>query len=123
MPNHERQLTALLNKGWSYVGPFQVQDTGDSWWELRITELPDFFIAGENRVEVLQELRPALRAFLSACLASGDPVPNPGGRWSVFPKYALVRAPAVATTEADVPALSPADVGGTFVVAREARIA
>lgn len=46
-------------------------------FELRIAELPDFFLAGTTRQELLDELRPALSTFLDSYLSQGEDPPTP----------------------------------------------
>lgn len=84
MPGQESELKRLVSLSWTYRGPLEVKEEGDVWWEIRIKELPDFFVAGRDGEEALQELRPALTAFLSSYLESGDAVPIPSRRWLMF---------------------------------------
>ena len=101
MPGHEPELNSLLAMGWTYLGPTRVQDEGDAWWEIRIGELPDFFVAGRNRTEVLQELRPALTAFLSSYLEAGDEVPIPRPRWLFIGYEAVAKDDSAIPQEVD----------------------
>ncbi len=75
----------LMGLPWGYVGPRLVVEDGMEHWEIQIRELPDFFVAGATRDEVLNELRPALRAFLESYLARGEtpPLPEDIDRWRV----------------------------------------
>jgi predicted RNase H-like HicB family nuclease len=74
-------MNELLQLPWRWRGPSQVQDAGeDPHFELQIEELPEFFVAGATREEVLAAARPALRAFLQSYLDRGEEPPMPAGR-------------------------------------------
>jgi hypothetical protein len=65
----------LLMLPWSIVGPCAVDDgQGNRHFEIRIRELPDFFVAGATESEVLYDFRPALLAFLESY--AGEPLPD-----------------------------------------------
>lgn len=71
-------VAELLNRPWGYIGPQEViDDHGLTHCELRISELPGFFVAGETREDVMRELRPALTAFLRSYLDYGEEPPMP----------------------------------------------
>jgi len=70
-------LEQVVSLPWKWLGPTRVEGEGDVHWELRIAELPDFLLAGENHEEVLQQLRPALRAYLRSYLDRGQQPPLP----------------------------------------------
>src|SRR5437016_4619629 len=39
---------------WGWAGPSEERDEhGNTWWELRIRELPDFLVAAESRDQVV----------------------------------------------------------------------
>jgi len=51
-------------------------------WEIRVEELPEFFVAGETRDEVLREYLPALEAYLDSFIEAKELPPLPQhGRW------------------------------------------
>ena len=88
-------LEQLVKLPWSWQGPTRVESEGEVHWELRIAELPDFFLAGENYDEVLQELRPALRAYLRSYLdrSQEPPLPLHPDLWKVEVAGSVERAP------------------------------
>ncbi len=70
-------LAQIVRLPWDWQGPTLVEEEGSVHWEIRIGELPDFLLAGTSREEVLSELRPALRAYLSSYLERGQEPPLP----------------------------------------------
>lgn len=56
----------------TFVGPIRHGDH----FELRVKELPDFFLAAETIEEVYGELRGALGAFLATYVIRGEPLPT-----------------------------------------------
>jgi predicted RNase H-like HicB family nuclease len=70
---------------WSIRGPFRVTDEhGNEHYEMRIGELPDFFVAGSTDSEVLYEFKPALLAFLESYTSEGEIPPLPSGDPATF---------------------------------------
>lgn len=67
----------LEARSWTWVGPTVREDEGRRSFEMRIRELPDFFVAAETREGVLQEKEEALRAFLLSYLDRGELPPLP----------------------------------------------
>jgi predicted RNase H-like HicB family nuclease len=68
----------LLAQRWAVQGPKEHTDEhGNKHWEIRVAELPDFFVAGETIDEARDEYMPALRAFLEAVLGEGDAIQLP----------------------------------------------
>jgi len=65
----------LLAYPWTWQGPFRVVDGGQQHWEMRVAELPGFFVAGETGDDVRREAIEALRAYLESFLESGDQLP------------------------------------------------
>lgn len=82
---------------WTFQGPRFMQPRPDeTYFELRIAELPDFFIAGESVEEVLNGLPSALHAFLQSYVDAGEtpPLPQDRSRWQVTrPDAPHVRTP------------------------------
>lgn len=73
-----RQMARLP---WTFKGPVFMQPRLDeTFFELRITELPDFFLAGVSVEAVLNELPAALEAFLQSYLDAGEDPPLPADR-------------------------------------------
>ncbi len=72
----------LLRMPWTFQGPTRV-DVDPPHYELRVVELPDFFLAGETHEEVLNDLRPALETFLASYVEHGEdpPIPADLERW------------------------------------------
>jgi predicted RNase H-like HicB family nuclease len=72
--------TEYLMLPWSIRGPLQVTDEhGNRHFEMRVGELPDFFVAGESENEVLYEFKKALLAFLESYVSEGEEPPHPEG--------------------------------------------
>ena len=64
----------LVMLPWSIVGPRLVQDQqGNRHYEMRVKELPDFFVAGRTESEVLYDFKRAFLAFLESF--AGHPLP------------------------------------------------
>jgi predicted RNase H-like HicB family nuclease len=66
---------------------------GNEWWEIRIEELPDFFVAARTRDEAIAEAAPALAAFLESYLGRGElpPLPEVFGNRGEVPEGYEVR--------------------------------
>jgi predicted RNase H-like HicB family nuclease len=70
---------ALLR--WTFDGPhFRQPRLDETYFELRVKELPDFVVLGESVEEVLAEVTPALEAFLQSYLDAGEQPPLPEHR-------------------------------------------
>jgi hypothetical protein len=77
-----REMTAreMVGLSWTWIGPtLERDDQGNEWWELRVGELPDFFVAATSAEEARMEAAPALEAFLQSYLNAGDRPRLPGG--------------------------------------------
>jgi len=94
-------LDELLMLDWGWDGPREVTDDDESvYWEMRISELPDFFVAGDTHDEVLDELKPALRSFLQSFL-DNDEIPSlPEGkrRWVFYQPHLPHKKGTIATS-------------------------
>ena len=79
-------LDELMGMPWSWQGPREVTEDGQTHWELTVRELPDFFVAGRSREEVLVEALPALTAFLGSYLENNEtpPLPTALNSWRVM---------------------------------------
>ena len=77
-------LKEMSTLPWTWQGPTHVADEDGERWELTIAELPDFFLAGANRDEVLAEAGAALRAYLRTYVDRNETprLPTPRGAWS-----------------------------------------
>lgn len=74
-------MADLLRLSWGWSGPALAEEPGcDPHFELRIAELPDFFVAGRSREEVLAASQPALKAFLQSYLDHGEEPPLPANQ-------------------------------------------
>jgi hypothetical protein len=63
----ELTMDQMLRLPWGWRGPVEVRaPEGDVHFELRIQELPDFFLAAPTRDQVLAECVEALGAFLQS---------------------------------------------------------
>ena len=75
------ELNKLTHLPWGWQGPTEVRQPGTaSYFEIRIRELPDFFVAGATREEALAQSGPALRAFLQSYVDNGEIPPLPADR-------------------------------------------
>ena len=75
-----RRLTAgqMVTLPWQWQGPtHQLDEHENEWWELRIAELPEFFVAASTHEEVIAEASVALQAFLESYLSRGESPPLP----------------------------------------------
>ena len=91
-------LNELITMSWTWRGPIEVRDGDTVHYEMRIEELPDFFVAGQSAEEVLDEAKPALETFLTSYLERNETPPMPGHtRWIFLapPKAPAIRTPAV----------------------------
>lgn len=71
-------LGDLMRLGWGWQGPVEVREPGEEpYFEIRIRELPEFFVAGRTREEALAGSGRALQAFLQSYLDAGDTPPLP----------------------------------------------
>ncbi len=95
-------LDELVDLPWTWQGPTEVHDDGAAYWEIRVAELPEFFVAGETYDKVLSELPAALKAFLASYLERGEspPTPEHPERWRVVKVWSPAQA-AAATRESD----------------------
>jgi predicted RNase H-like HicB family nuclease len=65
---------------WSIRGPVEIVDgEGNRHYEIRVSELPDFFVAGRTESEVLYAFKKALLAFLESYINEGEVPPHPKG--------------------------------------------
>lgn len=88
-------LSKLMQMPWTIRGPEKIDEDGESHWQITIAELPEFFVAGSSRDDVLGEYGAALKAFLRSYVDRGEmpPLPAQQALWQVFaPKPA--RRPA-----------------------------
>jgi len=97
-----KTLKELVALPWSIRGPTPKQDEfGNGWWEIRVQELPDFFVAGESQDEAIAEYGPALVAFLRSYTEAGEQpgtLPDPAEpAWQVIvPRKAPGASPVFA---------------------------
>ena len=102
-------VTDMLAQPWNWQGPKRItEQDGSEHYEMRIEELPDFFVAGTTREEVFAELLPALSAYLHSFIDRGETVPSPtaSGTWQfVVPQRpaADAKRPITASAYAPVP--------------------
>lgn len=74
------KLTAgqMVSLPWRWQGPSHEKDPhGNEWWEVRIEELPDFFVAAPTHDAAIVEAGPALEAFLESYVSEGELPPMP----------------------------------------------
>ena len=74
-------VNQMMGLRWGWQGPREIREPdSDPYFEIRIRELPEFFVAGHTREEVLSGSGPALRAFLQSYVDAGDQPPLPDDR-------------------------------------------
>ena len=78
-------LEAFERLHWTWIGPSEVRDEYGVHFEMRIAELPSFFVAGESAAEVEREKVEALRAFLASYVERDEllPLQPPTVAWEV----------------------------------------
>lgn len=70
---------------WSIRGPMKVTDEhGNTHYEMRVRELPDFLHAASSEGEALYEFGDALTAFLESYVSEGEVPPLPNGEPARF---------------------------------------
>ena len=70
---------------WSIRGPARVTDEhGNTHYEMRVEELPDFLLAASSEGEALHEFGTALFAFLDSYANDGEVPPVPDGKPASF---------------------------------------
>jgi predicted RNase H-like HicB family nuclease len=70
---------------WTVNGPAQVTDEhGNTHYEMRVMELPDFLVAASSEAEALHDFRSALTAFLESYSNEGEVPPVPDGKATSF---------------------------------------
>jgi hypothetical protein len=68
----------MVGLPWRWLGPTHERDEhGNEWWEVRIEELPEFFVAMPTSQAAIAEVGPALTAFLDSYLSQGETPPLP----------------------------------------------
>ena len=60
---------------WTWHGPTEVREEDGAYFEMRIVELPGFFVAGETADEVQRERGEALRTYLASYVDRGEVPP------------------------------------------------
>jgi predicted RNase H-like HicB family nuclease len=78
-------LEAFERLHWTWLGPSEVRDEYGVHFEMRIAELPTFFVAAESAEEVEREKAEALRAFLASYVERDEllPIQPPTIAWEV----------------------------------------
>jgi predicted RNase H-like HicB family nuclease len=76
-------VESLMKKPWTRVGPTKVEDPEGTYFEIRIDELPDFFVAGLTPEEAISEFPDALRAFILSYLHRDEFPPLPEPKWQI----------------------------------------
>lgn len=59
-------VETLVRVPWTIRGPQRCADRSGEWYEIRVDELPAFFVADLTRDAVMAEYVPALTAFLAS---------------------------------------------------------
>jgi hypothetical protein len=98
-------VSEMLRLPWHWHGPFEVRDPfGSVHFELRIRELPDFFVAG-TRDGVLAECAEALAAYLQSYVDHQEVPPLPAPPVPTWDVGTVMVAPQTAVPEARPPEL------------------
>lgn len=79
-----RGLTAsqLVSLPWAWQGPGRQPQRdvhGNEWFEIRIAELPEFFVAATTAEQAIADAGPALEAFIDSFLQANELPPLPDG--------------------------------------------
>ena len=70
---------------WTISGPARVTDKhGNTHFEMRVRELPDFLVVATSESEALYEFRSALLAFLDSYASEGEVPPISDGNSASF---------------------------------------
>lgn len=70
---------------WTIRGPARVTDEhGNTHYEMRVRELPDFLVAASSEAEALHDFRSALLIFLESYTNEGEVPPVPDGKPASF---------------------------------------
>lgn len=77
------RIEDLLVLPWTWSDPTPVTEDGDTHWEMRVQELPEFFVAAETENEVRREAGLALRAYLESFLDNSQVPPLPQPSWQI----------------------------------------
>ncbi len=64
-------LDQLVALGWTFQGPDEVTYDGETFYELRVKELPGFVVSNPEHDQVLAELNDALWTHLNAIRQAG----------------------------------------------------
>lgn len=97
-------LEELLQMPWGVRGPQRCADNSGEWYEIRVEELPEFFVADTTREKVLDEYVPALTAFLASYTEHGETPPvSPAVLWGWL---AAARRPGMRTGSTSVDVLT-----------------
>lgn len=67
----------LVGLPWTWEGPHRREENGAIWWELRIKELPGFFVAGDTKEVAIGESSDALEAWLQSMVDEPNWPPLP----------------------------------------------
>jgi predicted RNase H-like HicB family nuclease len=63
---------------WDWLGPTERRDEfGNTWWEVRIRELPDFLVAEQTPEAARAAVGEALEAFIDSYLSRNETPPRP----------------------------------------------
>jgi predicted RNase H-like HicB family nuclease len=65
----------MVGLGWSFRGPTSIEEDGNSWFEIRITELPGFFVAAATKEDARAAVGAALEAYLASFVDAGEDLP------------------------------------------------
>lgn len=79
----KKTLETLMSMPWTRVGPTEVRTPEGTHFEIRIEELPDFFVADRTAKGAEDELQDALRAFLSSYVERDALPPLPQPKWQI----------------------------------------
>jgi len=91
-------LEMYIRMRWTWLGPREVHDPDGTYFEMRVAELPEFFVAASSAEEVRREKDDGLRAFIASYVERGE-APPLRPTWVVIP-YDAANPPSGEQAEA-----------------------
>jgi len=111
-------LQNLLLQAWTKTPPARHEEDGVEWFEVRVMELPDFFVAAPTADEANAEYKAALTAFLASYVADGKTPPLPERKsWAMKPPLYSVGVQTEGPIQVRVSTPPPAYTSGSGVPA------
>ena len=70
-------VNEMVGQKWTACGPVRDSQAGEEFYKLTITELPGFMVTGSTPYEVISNVRPKLKIFLTKCVDEGRDIALP----------------------------------------------